>query len=79
MSHLLTHAVIGCRCETVTTDVEAFRGQRVLVLGLGNAAMEVASHAMHKAAHVHVFGPQDARVSLAWATHYVGTLPCRGG
>ncbi|WP_328875640.1 NAD(P)-binding domain-containing protein [Streptomyces sp. NBC_00287] len=56
----------------VTVDPEDFTGQRVLILGKGNSALETADNLVETAAVIHVAGPHSIR--LAWNTHYVGHL-----
>ena len=52
----------------------AYRGQRVLILGHGNAAFEFAHHVLPTAAYVHVAGRDSRRLSLALETHYPGAV-----
>lgn len=59
---------------TAPKDPMAYSGQRVLVIGRGNAAFEVASTAMQSAASVHIMGRQRSRVRLSWETHYPGDV-----
>ncbi|KAA0152426.1 hypothetical protein FNF29_03992 [Cafeteria roenbergensis] len=59
---------------TAPVDPMAYSGQRVLVIGRGNAAFEVASAAMQSAASVHIMGRQRSRVRLSWETHYPGDV-----
>uniref|UniRef100_H2YH90 Uncharacterized protein n=1 Tax=Ciona savignyi TaxID=51511 RepID=H2YH90_CIOSA len=58
--------------EDLTTDLEAFEGQSVFIIGRGNAAHETAQHIMGSTNVVHMMGRSATR--LAWATHYVGDL-----
>ncbi|GLI94550.1 NAD(P)-binding domain-containing protein [Methylocystis echinoides] len=54
------------------TDPQQFAGQRVLILGKGNSAMETAENLMETAAVIHLLSPSPVR--LAWRTHYVGDV-----
>lgn len=56
----------------MTTDREDFVGQRVLILGKGNAAFETANHLADVAAQIHLLSPGPVR--LAYQTHYLGDL-----
>lgn len=56
--------------ETVSTDSGSFAGQRVLVIGKGNSAMEIADTAIESAALVHMASP--ASVRLAMRTRHSG-------
>lgn len=58
--------------ESVPTDREFFEGKSVLILGRGNAAMEVAQSIYGATNLVHVLG--RSRVRLSWETHYVGDV-----
>ena len=58
--------------ETVPMEPEAFRGQRVLVLGKGNSAFEVADVALETAALVHLASPNPVR--MAWRTRHPGNV-----
>lgn len=53
-------------------DPAGFAGQRVLILGKGNSAMETAESLMESAAVIHMLSPSPVR--LAWRTHYVGDV-----
>jgi thioredoxin reductase len=57
---------------TVSVDPEDFTGQRVLIIGKGNSAMETADNLVATAAVIHVAGPHSIR--MAWNSHYVGHL-----
>lgn len=56
-------------------DIEpsGYENQRVLILGRGNSAFEVANHLAGHAAVIHL-SLAHAYVKHAWATHYVGDL-----
>lgn len=56
----------------VSTDREDFVDQRVLVLGKGNSAFEIANLMIPTARMIHVASPDPLR--MAWTTHYVGDL-----
>lgn len=55
-------------------DVSSFRNKRVLVVGRGNSAFEVAEHIQGHTAYVHLAGSKRGQVRLAWETHYVGDV-----
>lgn len=62
-------------CETygeASIDPQDFLDQRVLVVGKGNSAFEVAGHLIETTRKLWVCGKNTIR--LAWATHYVGDL-----
>lgn len=54
------------------TDRDDFVGQRVLILGKGNAAFETANHLLDVAAQLHLLSPGPVR--FASKTHYLGDL-----
>ena len=56
--------------ESISTDAADFRGQSVLLVGAGNAAMEIANAISTATAHVHLM--HRSRVRFSWETHYVG-------
>jgi thioredoxin reductase len=56
----------------VSTDPTDYTNQRVLVLGKGNSAFEIAEHLTETAAIIHVMSP--APLKMAWQTHHVGHL-----
>lgn len=56
----------------VPVDPVGFTGQRVLIIGKGNSALETADNLVPTAAVIHVAGPDSMR--MAWRTHYVGHL-----
>ena len=58
--------------ESVPMEPDAFRDQRVLVLGKGNSAFEVAEVALETAALVHLASPNPIR--LAWRTRHPGNV-----
>ena len=55
-------------------DADAYRGQRVLVIGHGNAAWEFAHYILGATALVHVAGRTTSRIKLALETHYPGNV-----
>lgn len=61
--------------EVDLDDLESFEGQRVLVLGKGNSAMEVVDRITNAAATVHVGSRHSVRMSFL--THYVGDVRAR--
>lgn len=66
--------------ENVPETGEAYEGKSVVVLGLGNAAMETAQELQKYTAELHVLGrqrplPQGGEgVRFAYQTHYVGDI-----
>ncbi len=56
--------------ETVSLDCNTFTGQRVLILGKGNSAFEIADIAIETAAQVHVASPSS--LTLAWKSRHPG-------
>lgn len=56
----------------VSVDPEDFAGQRVLIIGKGNSAFELAHRLIETAAILHVISPRP--IQLAWKTHHVGHL-----
>ncbi|MFF8848211.1 NAD(P)-binding domain-containing protein [Streptomyces sp. NPDC015127] len=54
------------------TDPETFTDQRVLVIGKGNSAFEVAESLTDSAATIHLASPSPVR--FAWQSRYVGHL-----
>lgn len=60
--------------ESVDVREEAYEDQRVLVLGLGNAAFEAANRAQATAGYVHMIGRSHGGLKQAYFTHYVGDL-----
>lgn len=62
-------------CEnysSVNIDPETFANQRVLILGKGNSAFEMAELLTETTAMIHVCSPNP--IKMAWATHHVGHL-----
>lgn len=60
------------RYDEVSIDPADFRDQRVLVIGKGNSAFEVANHLVETTRLIHLCSPNPLK--LAWQTHYVGHL-----
>ncbi|MCB0595373.1 MAG: NAD(P)-binding domain-containing protein [Lewinellaceae bacterium] len=56
----------------VSADPMDFCGQRVLILGKGNSAFELADTLIPTTALIHLASPEP--VKMAWKTHYVGHL-----
>jgi thioredoxin reductase len=56
--------------ESVSTDSKDFRGQNVLIVGAGNAALEIANSISTQTAHVHLM--HRSRLRFSWESHYVG-------
>lgn len=62
-------------CEKYTdvnVDPITFANQRVLILGKGNSAFEMAELLTETTAMIHVCSPNP--IKMAWATHHVGHL-----
>ena len=51
-------------------DAEKYSNKRVLVVGGGNSAFEVANHLAANAGYIHVASASS--VKFAWDTHFVG-------
>ncbi|MEX1366742.1 MAG: NAD(P)-binding domain-containing protein [Nannocystaceae bacterium] len=60
------------RYDDVSVDPDDFRDQRVLIIGKGNSAFEVADNLIETARTIHLCSPNP--VKMAWQTHYVGHL-----
>lgn len=58
--------------ENVSLDPETYEGQRILVLGKGNSAFEIADVMLDGAALVHVASPRP--IQFAWDTRHPGHL-----
>lgn len=58
--------------ETAPVDPEAYRGRRVLVIGKGNSAFEMATPLLDHAALVHLASPHPVR--LAWHSKHPGDV-----
>ncbi len=58
--------------ENAPVDPDAYVGQRVLILGKGNSAFEMADVALETAALIHVASPTP--LQLAWKTRHPGHL-----
>lgn len=58
--------------ENVTLDEKDFRGQRVLIIGKGNSAFEIADYVMNTSSLVHLASPESIR--FAWNTRFAGHL-----
>lgn len=56
----------------ISVDPEDYSGQRVLVIGKGNSAFEVADSLIETTTFIHVISPEPLR--LAWASRFVGDL-----
>jgi thioredoxin reductase len=55
---------------TVSIDPQDYVDQRVLILGKGNAAFELANSLTETARVIHLCSPES--VKLAWETHFMG-------
>ncbi len=58
--------------STVSTHAADYAGQRVLIIGKGNSAFEVADHLMSDAALIHLASPNP--IQFAWQTRHAGHL-----
>jgi thioredoxin reductase len=58
--------------ESMSLERKDYEGQRVLVLGRGNAGFETANHIVGNAAYIHM--ASRSRIKLAYQTHYVGDV-----
>jgi thioredoxin reductase len=58
--------------DTVTVNPEDYENQRVLIIGGGNSAFELAGSIYGHTAHTHIL--KRDRVRFSWDTHYVGDL-----
>ncbi|MDJ0841009.1 MAG: NAD(P)-binding domain-containing protein [Acidobacteriota bacterium] len=58
--------------ESVSTDPEDFCNQRVLIIGKGNSAFEIADNLLSTAAVIHLCSPEPLK--MAWQSHFVGHL-----
>lgn len=58
--------------ENVSLDSDTYEGERVLVLGKGNSAFEIADVMLDAAALVHVASPRP--IQFAWDTRHPGHL-----
>jgi len=56
----------------VSVDPQDFEGQRVLIIGKGNSALETADNLVETTAALHLASPTPVR--LAWKTHFVGHI-----
>jgi cation diffusion facilitator CzcD-associated flavoprotein CzcO len=57
---------------TAPSDLEAYAGEHVLILGKGNSGFEMADQIVESAAVIHVASPESLK--FAWQTHHVGHL-----
>lgn len=70
-------AIKGISCvsefySNVTIDPEDFIGQKVLIVGKGNSAFEMADSLVGTTSLIHMASPNPLK--MAWRTHYVGHL-----
>lgn len=56
--------------ENVSLDKEEFLGQRVLILGKGNSAFEIADNLLDTTALIHLASPKS--IKFAWETRFAG-------
>jgi thioredoxin reductase len=59
--------------ETLNHDADYYNNKRVIIIGRGNSAFEVADHLAGHAAVVHVLTGKEP-IKHAWDTHFVGDL-----
>ena len=59
--------------ETLEHDADHYNNKRVIIIGRGNSAFEVADHLAGHAAVVHLFTGKEP-IKHAWDTHFVGDL-----
>lgn len=55
-----------------SVEPEDFRGQRVLIIGKSNSALETANNLTETTSTIHLCSPHP--VTMAWKTHFVGNL-----
>jgi thioredoxin reductase len=55
-----------------TLDEDHYRDKRVLILGKGNSAFEMADYLTGTAQIIHICSPQS--IEFAWKTHYIANL-----
>jgi len=58
------------RYDDVSVDPDDFIGQRVLIVGKGNAAFETADNLVETASLLHLASPRS--IQMAWQSHFVG-------
>lgn len=58
--------------SNVAEDPRDYEGQRVLIIGKGNSAFEIADHLLATSAIVHLASPKPVR--FAWQTRHAGDL-----
>jgi len=58
--------------SNVSVDPEDFKNQRVLIIGKGNSAFEMADSLIPTTVYIHVASPESLR--LAWKSRFVGDL-----
>ncbi len=59
--------------EDMDMDPARFQNKRVVILGRGNSAFEIANHLAGEAAVIHVLVGNET-LKLAWQTHFAGNL-----
>ncbi|KAH9504273.1 FAD-dependent oxidoreductase domain-containing protein 2, partial [Bulinus truncatus] len=59
--------------ESFPTNPDLYENKSVLILGIGNSAMETAESIYGHTQYVHVISRRQD-INLAWSTHYVGDL-----
>jgi len=62
----------GIGYEAAPVKPSAYEGQRLLIVGKGNSALEIADVALGSAALIHVASPTP--IQLAWKTRHAGHL-----
>jgi thioredoxin reductase len=56
--------------ENVSLDSNSFAGKRILILGKGNSAFEIADIALETASQLHIASPNS--ITLAWQSRHPG-------
>ena len=56
----------------VSLDTDDFYNRRILIIGKGNSAFEMADHLIETTASIHLTSPEPLK--LAWKSHHVGHL-----
>jgi thioredoxin reductase len=64
--------------EDHDTGKKRYEGKRVVILGQGNSAFEVANHLVNSAAVIQILPHHGRGLRHAWQTHYVGDVRAAG-
>ncbi|KAK0055991.1 FAD-dependent oxidoreductase domain-containing protein 2, partial [Biomphalaria pfeifferi] len=59
--------------ENFNTNPEIYENKSILILGVGNSALETATSLYSHTQYVHLIARQP-NLNLAWSTHYVGDI-----